>query len=390
MNRFSSILGVSLIALALIVSPASAGLAGAASSSCGGWSVVPSPNRGPNDNTLGGVSGASSADVWAVGSLLLPGSSSITGTLVDHWNGTTWSVIPSANVGSLSNALYGVSARTASDAWAVGSYIGGDFVAHTLIQHWEGSSWTVVTSPDGGPAVNVLYGVAAVAADNVWAVGRSGNANGTLRTLIEHWDGSAWSVVASPNPGATNNLLNSIVAVSANDIWAVGQQLGTQGPDQGLILHWNGTQWSVAAGASTTSDVLLYSVGALGNAVTAVGDALPQGGPELSFAEQFMPGQPWTQAPTPNAISTSDNILYAVAATSGGAWAVGNYLDANGNFQALIEQWNGTSWSIAPTSGPGSGSNILGAVTAVSANDVWAVGSYDNGGSSLSLIEHFC
>jgi hypothetical protein len=69
---------------------------------------------------------------------------------------------------------------------------------------------------------------------------------------------------------------------------------------------------------------------------------------------------------------------------------VGNYLDANGNFQALIEQWNGMSWSIFPTSDPGSGSKILGAVTTVSANDVWAVGTYDNGGSSLTLIEHFC
>jgi hypothetical protein len=115
MYRFSSILGVGLIVLTLIVAPASAAGASTSVGSCGGWSVVPSPNRGPNDNSLGGVAAVSANDVWVVGDRLVPGPSSITRTLVDHWDGAIWSVVPSANVGSLSNVLYGATARTSSD-----------------------------------------------------------------------------------------------------------------------------------------------------------------------------------------------------------------------------------------------------------------------------------
>jgi hypothetical protein len=150
----------------------------------------------------------------------------------------------------------------------------------------------------------------------------------------------------------------------------VGEALGTQRPDHGLILHWNGSQWGSVTSPTLTASGMLFGVGALGSTVTAVGDALPTGGPELSLAEQLVHGQQWTQASTPNATSVSDNILYGVAATPGGAWAVGNYLDANGNAQTLIEQWNGTTWSVVTSPSPGSGGNILGGVAAVSANDV--------------------
>ena len=69
----------------------------------------------------------------------------------------------------------------------------------TLTEHWDGSTWNVVSSPNVGTNDNILYGVATVSTDDVWAVGTS-TSNGAS-TLTEHWDGSQRIVVSSPNPG---------------------------------------------------------------------------------------------------------------------------------------------------------------------------------------------
>jgi len=70
-----------------------------------------------------------------------------------------------------------------------------------------------------------------------------GFAGGTAQALIEHWDGSSWTVVPSPDPGSTLNILNGVRAVSAGNLWAVGQFRNGDGIDHVLIVHWNGTSW---------------------------------------------------------------------------------------------------------------------------------------------------
>src|SRR5207249_607290 len=126
----------------------------------------------------------------------------------------TWNVISSPNVASSNNTLRSVAAVSASDIWAVGDYLsasGANPVNKTLIEHWNGSSWSVVASPVGS-GNDQLAAVAAVSASNIWAVGNNGN------TLIEHWNGTSWSVVASPNPGSVSNGLTAVAAVSASNI----------------------------------------------------------------------------------------------------------------------------------------------------------------------------
>jgi hypothetical protein len=148
-----------------------------------------------------------------------------TRTLVEHWNGTAWSIVTSRNA-TTSNLLTGVAAVAANDVWAVGYTIttdGSNQPDKTLIEHWNGTAWSLVTSPS--PASNdTLTGVAARSAADVWAVGTRLDRSGAIpigRTLTEHWNGTAWSVVASPNVGANDNLLNGVSAATG-DVWAVG------------------------------------------------------------------------------------------------------------------------------------------------------------------------
>jgi len=93
----------------------------------------------------------------------------------------------------------------------------------------EAAAWTVVKSPSPGVAGNVLPAVASVSANDVWAVGEATDATGRQLTLTEHWNGTAWSVVASPNVGSANNTLLAVAAVSTTDVWAVGRAEGPGG-----------------------------------------------------------------------------------------------------------------------------------------------------------------
>src|SRR5439155_10311769 len=110
-----------------------------------------------------------------------------------------------------------------------------------------GTAWSTVPAPSPGE-FGWLRSVSAVSANDVWAAGTH-YVNGLQVTLILHWNGSTWSVVSSPNDGPFTQELFHVRAVSANDVWAVGYQLsvfGVNQVDQTTILHWNSTAWSVA------------------------------------------------------------------------------------------------------------------------------------------------
>ena len=145
--------------------------------------------------------------------------------------------------GRSDNELAVVAVRSASDVWAVGSASSGG-QNQTLTEHWNGSAWTVVPSPSPGVSAG-LTSVRALSSSNAWAVGAfNPGDNSPNKTLIEHWDGSGWTVVPSPNPG-TGQVLAAVRFVSKNDGWAVGSfAASTSSGTSAMILHWNGTKWT--------------------------------------------------------------------------------------------------------------------------------------------------
>jgi hypothetical protein len=188
---------------------------------------------------LNGVAVLSSTNAWAVGSYF---NGVADRTLIVHWNGSVRKVVASPNVGgpSRENFLTGVAAMSGHNIWAVGSHDNGT-ADRTLIMHWNGSVWRIAASSNrGGPASeNILTGVAAASASDVWAVGKYYDGAG-FQTLIEHWNGTSWAV-ASPNPGGheNNNVLNGVTALSTSNAWAVGYYDSAAIPAQTLALHWS-------------------------------------------------------------------------------------------------------------------------------------------------------
>ena len=138
--------------------------------------------------------------------------------------GAAWTVAPQPAI-SGSGGLEDVAASSSTDAWAVGHRFDSvDHAGHVLIEHHDGTMWTISPSTDGPAAVqSALSGVAARTASDAWAVGSFTRANNLVRTLIEHWDGTAWTRVKSPNAGQpAGGDLSGVAALAADDVWAVG------------------------------------------------------------------------------------------------------------------------------------------------------------------------
>ena len=106
--------------------------------------------------------------------------------------------------------------------------------SQTLIEHWNGTSWSIVSSPN--PGAGGLNGVAIISATDIWAVGAFFNTTSNItQTLIEQWNGTSWSVVTSPNPSSTTNLLEAAAAdPSSGQAWAVGEFTAASGATQTL------------------------------------------------------------------------------------------------------------------------------------------------------------
>ncbi len=204
------------------------------------WSIVPSPNDGSNFNELLGVSCVSTTSCQAVGDVLDSISGDPIKTLIESWNGTAWSLVPSPSPGTSANALYGVSCVSATSCKAVGSLTNSTYrVSKTLIESWNGTAWSLVPSPSPGTRSNELYGVSCVPTTSICkAVGGFSNDTGATYTksLIESWNGTAWSVTPSPKPGTTTNYLTGVSCVSATFCQAVGNYV--------FVESWNGTAWS--------------------------------------------------------------------------------------------------------------------------------------------------
>ncbi len=327
-----------------------------------GWNVVPAPDAGSYSNALYGVASISPGDAWAVGEEYDSGLSSYRG-MVEHWNGSAWSVIPNSPYGI---SLRGVAAISSNDVWAVGWMGGYGFSPFT--EHWNGSQWTYVQSPVSGG--RRLYAVSAVSTSDVWAVGQS-----TTGVLILHWNGSQWTPSSAPT--VANGVLYGVTAVSANDVWAIG----TSDNAQTVTLHWNGSQWTRIASPNSGAyiNVLSAVTSTASNDVWAVG-YWATSGVEYHGYTMHWDGSQWNAMdnPTgPNDPIPAGTYLYGVSESSNGdVWVVGGNLQTSGTTGITLHK-QANSWAIEPSANPGQTTTRLYAVAAPSADAIWAVGMYD-------------
>jgi hypothetical protein len=354
------------------------------------WHIAASPNDGVGDNELSGIAAEDANHAWAIGFSQNHASGNYA-TLIERWNGGSWSVVASPDPGNISNFLSGVTSVDAQNAWAVGasSYQNDSSTGtNALIVHWDGSSWAVVPHSQPEGSIAFLLGVAAVNTQNAWAVGfAQTSATSVAHTLIEHWDGRSWTTVPSPNADSGTNELDGIAAVNANDAWAVGFTRNTAtGITHPLIEHWDGSSWSVMPSPAPGKLINVLAAIVIVNANDIWADGYEQ---SASFSQTLIEhwnGKTWAVIPSKNP-GDGDNELFSInAVDANNIWGVGNYHTGSGDLQTLIERWNGKAWSLEASPNPGNGDASLDGIVAMDAHHSLAVGEYHQGLSFQTLV----
>ncbi len=284
----------------------------------------------------------------------------------------SWEVSDSPKLDG-SSILYGVHAVASDDVWAVGS-AGAVQSPGSLAEHWDGTAWSVVRTPNpvqGADDGNVLDSVDATGSDDVWAVGSHIHRGGiNTRPLILHFDGSRWRRVPPPPGRYLRSSLTGVVTIAPDDVWIVGSRVprGTvlQAP---MAMHWDGTAWSIVRMPNPTGDRddVLTSVTATGpDDVWAVG----QRG-ELSPLTMHFDGIRWRTVKSPSPPGDARSSLNGVVALApDDVWADGTGGAPN---SGISEHWNGTSWQLVPMQVEGQFEELAG-ITAEADGTLWAVG----------------
>lgn len=293
-----------------------------------------------------------------------------------------WGTELAPNVGGLLNAI---SVDAHNDIWAVG-HTGLYTNVDSLAMHFDGTAWTAVPTPDLEFGVR-LQDVVAIAPNDAWAVGwsRSGQTLDDVSVAM-HWDGTAWTIVPTPQPGgAYVDRLLAVDAVGPNDVWATGVYDDPRTADHSLILHWNGTEWkTVPRGRPVLhkdARVECDTYGGLSGITVSSATGIWAVGDSTTC---HYDGSIWREIPSPQPRPEYDEIGYPLedvsAASPTDVWAVGaRIIDTPYQvvWDTLAEHWDGQRWTRFTIAIP-VGQILLG-VDAVASNDVWAVGA-DNYG----------
>lgn len=285
-----------------------------------------------------------------------------------------WTTVSSPNEIPGDNYLHGVDASGAGNVWAVGAVRPPNSgTHHGLVFRYDGSAWNTVPRT-GLPGVETLRGVAAVSATDVWVVGDRRAGIGVYDTVAAHWNGTAWTRESIPNgdPGGFNNL--SGVAVAGGTVWAVGTYVDPASSinRRKLILRRDGGSWLVAAAPTVATYEQLAAVDATGPAdAWAVGSATSdvRSAPLAPLVLRWN-GTSWVSMALP---ATGSTALAGVdARTPGDVWAVGSSSSAN-EAQPYVAHFDGVSWSHLATPTIAGGGRLTD-VVALSASNVIAVG----------------
>ena len=257
-------------------------------------------------------------------------------------------------------------------------------IAATVLstEHWDGTQWTRIPSPNIDTGYNFLIDVAAIAANDVWAVGYGGF---SPRVLALHWNGIEWAIVPTPNPGDgdDDSFLESVHANAPNDVWAAGYYIDRDlSRSQYFVTHWDGTLWTTSLAPTVGPDDFnrLYGIGSSGpDDVWAVGTAI-----------LHWDGTQWTETPNPVADSELSDV---VAFAPNDVWVVGATSDRfSADRETVALHWNGVQWSRVLSPNPDPYSSSFNSVDALGPNSIWAVGYTGrdlSGGDTRTLAEHY-
>lgn len=353
------------------------------------WKLVDAPAAPGTKGYLSGVSALSARDVRFTGQAVQRAYT----PWLTRWDGksftdpTSMATLPRTDLPGPT-----VSYASANDGWALAASR-----EWSTAERWHDGRWTMtptVVPTDPEHTSLALSGIAAVSADEAWAVGGTYKAGGgivgntiPLGALIEHWDGQEWQMVPSPLDDQEGAALRAVAARSATDIWAVGLRADGDAAAP-LIEHYDGTSWTLASPAPSNGSSGFRAVGVgTDGSVFAVGSQMLPGTTSAAapLVERW-DGTAWRAEQLPDLGNGRVDSVYAASADN--AWAIVEVPDGAHTFL----HWDGSSWTAIEAPGP----KELGlryffsGIDGVSGSDVWAAGVVTNETtlSSKTIVAH--
>jgi hypothetical protein len=354
-----------------------------------GWLRTSQPYAGPFEpgGMFTGTGGLPPADSWPVGQAVSAASRSdawIVGSVARRWDGNAWRNVLLPRISG--SDLSAVAAVAPDDAWAAGSRSRGTGPYHALIEHWNGSRWSIEEVPRLHSST-MLYGVSAAGPRSAWAVGTNyrrnpGKRYPVARPLLLHWDGASWR--QQPLPWAYPSLqLDKVVATGPSSVWVTGHA-----SSKSRIEHWNGTRWRLIHGPFGSNDPLVGFSATAWNDAWAVG-SYGQGSNRVAKYSHALAahwnGYHWKITPVPNPPGDTNSaaLVDVAAARPNDAWALGETqrlddqgrdgISATGPVVYFVH-WNGQNWQVVPGVAPPTYDGVR-AITAARDGSAWAIGN---------------
>ena len=331
-------------------------MAGAAT----GWVLQPTP--APPASALYGVSCPSATSCTAVGNYTSSAGTEL--PLAEHWDGSTWTIQATpAPPGTPVSRLDAVSCATATDCTAVGNYESSSPDQFSLLaEHWDGSTWTIQATPNpAGTYFSTPSGISCATAADCVVVGNADSTKGPIVTLAEHWNGSTWALTAAHDvPGSVSSALTAVSCTAVTRCVAIGDSY-PRSADGTLTDVWNGSAWTLTR-SDTAQEGTFYAISCTGaDSCTAVGGA------SAGTLAASWNGSTWAQQAMPRTARLDAASLVGVSCTpAAGCTAVGAYQLADLQPASLAEQYSGGRWQVQATARPAA-ARILEAVSCTAA-----------------------
>lgn len=322
------------------------------------WKIKESPNPGTGGNYLYDVScEPSTSACTSVGKSF---SSGVESPLALRWNGTSWAEQTAAKKSStLPTGLYGVDCPSETRCLAAGSYQPSEGGTKLLSEIWNEGKWSVQTTPEPAEATSSeLVAMGCNSTANCTAVGWA-VIGGVKTAIAERWTSPTWALSTIPIPeGAKSSQLDGVDCLWSNFCAAVGRYTTSGGSVKSLVEFWNGTEWSLQTAAdpekAVQSTLLDVACSPTPNRCMAVGGWKNSAYEQFTLAYRFNGVSTWTLQITPNPSGSIASVFQEVSCpsetscTADGSWVSGG----GGSNMTLAETWNGTSWSIQGTPNP--------------------------------------
>jgi hypothetical protein len=372
-------------AVAATSKPARPAAARAAPATAASWKIQAAPYPNLANGTLSSVACASAKDCLAVGEAVTTSGS--VQSISALWNGTTWTQKTTPDPASaLSSSLSGVSCVSATDCFAVGTYANST-TSLTLIELWNGTTWAIKSTPNPAGASASLAAVSCFSSTSCNAVGsQTSSSSGLGTTLAETLKGTTWTLVASANGKNITNSLVSLSCKSSASCVAVGDVDTSSFANNSLAETFNGTSWTLSNAVTPAGDnAILTGVACTStSSCVAVGSFGQFEAEGMALIESWN-GKTWTQETAPGGASTTYDLAAIACSAAAACIAVGGA----GDFAStLAMSWNGKAWSVVVTPDPaGTGTSLSGVTCSAATSCISVGGDTDSVGEHVSFAE---